>query len=93
MGSPAVPARGMTPRCETVSCYNKKHRSFVEAPLRGSFGRRSVNQIAQVVHHQLRSIIPKFFGVVLARDADHQTEVAVRSGLDPREASSITIAR
>jgi hypothetical protein len=52
--------------------------------LQGSIGRRSSNQFAQIVHHQVRSMVPKFLSVALTRNTDHKTEVPVRPSLDPR---------
>jgi hypothetical protein len=41
-------------------------------------GRWSVNQFAQIVHHQMRAMVPKLLGVPLARDADHESEIRVQ---------------
>ena len=48
-------------------------------------GRWSVNQFAQIVHYEMRAMVPKLLGVPLARDPDHQPEVAVTPGLDSRD--------
>ena len=54
---------------------------------------RSINQFAQIVHHQMRTMVLKLFGIPLARDADHKPEVPARPGLTPDMASSMTTAR
>ena len=57
-------------------------------------GHWSVNQFAQIVHHQMRAMVPKLLGVPLARDADHQAEVPVQTRPRlPEMASSTTTAR
>ena len=45
----------------------------------------SINELAQIVHDQMRAMAPKLFGIALTRDPDHKPEIPVGSGLHPRE--------
>ena len=45
----------------------------------------SVNQFAQIVHHQMCAMVPKLLGIALARDADHKPEVPGTPGLNSRD--------
>ena len=44
---------------------------------------RSVKQFVEIVHNQIRSMLPKLLGIPLARDADHKPEMPVGPRLDP----------
>ena len=60
----------------------------------GAVERWSVNQFAQIVHHQMRAMVPKLLGIPLACDADHKAEVPVADPAStPERASSMTTAR
>src|SRR5262249_15757896 len=47
--------------------------------------RWSVNQFAQIVHHEMCAMMFQLLSVSLARDSDHESEVAVKPGLDSRD--------
>ena len=51
----------------------------------GGGGTQSVNQFAQIAYHQMRAMLLQLLGSPLARDADHKSEVSVRSSLDSRD--------
>src|SRR5262249_52789089 len=39
------------------------------------------NQLAQIVHHQMRAVAPKLIGIPLARDTNNKPELAATPGL------------
>ena len=45
----------------------------------------SIDQLAQIIYHQMRTMLPKLFGVTLARDADHKPKFPRSPCLDPGE--------
>ena len=45
---------------------------------------RSVDQFAEIVHHEIRPVAPELLGIALARDANDEAEISVRSGLYAR---------
>jgi|SRR6516162_6121042 hypothetical protein len=45
----------------------------------------SVHQFAQIVHHQMRTMMPRLLGVPLARDADDKPKPPGRAGLYSRD--------
>jgi hypothetical protein len=47
--------------------------------------RWSVNQLAQIVHYEMRAMMFQLLSVSLARDSDHKSEVAAAPGLDSRD--------
>jgi len=62
-----------------------KHLAVCPKAVQGSLGCWSVNQLAQIVHYQMRAMAPKLIGISFARDADHKAEVPVGPGLHSRE--------
>jgi hypothetical protein len=48
-------------------------------------GHWSVDQFAQIVHHQMRAMMPELVGISLACDADHKAKAPGRPGLHSRE--------
>ena len=45
----------------------------------------SVSQLAEIVDHEMRAMVPKLIGIPLACDADHETKASGRTGLYSRE--------
>jgi hypothetical protein len=44
-----------------------------------------VSQLAEIVHHQMRTMAPELLGISLACDTDHETKAPSRPGLNSRE--------
>src|SRR5262249_3617001 len=61
--------------------YMMEHRAVSPKTAR----RWSVNQLTQIVYHQMRAVVLQLLSIPLARDADHKPEIPVRPGLHSRE--------
>jgi hypothetical protein len=77
-----VPLVGQVIMGRRPEAFTVKHR-VRSSP--DSVYRWSVKQLAQIVHHLMRAMLPKLLGVAFARDAAHKPEVPLAPGLDPSD--------
>src|SRR5262249_35093554 len=78
----AAPPRSY--RCRGVGYVRRQNENcwcFSE----DSAGNWSVNQLAQIIHNQMRTMVLKLLGIPLARNANHKSEVPVKPSRDSRD--------
>jgi hypothetical protein len=71
-------------------CFVADYEAFALAQrlsdgLQTDFNFRSVSQFAEIVHHHIRTMVPKLLRIPLPGDADHKSKVAAMPGLDSRD--------